>query len=168
MWRYGLATLPAAALILINNYAISGSPFKLSYGSNPLFPELAATTGYGFSMPEPGAIRATAVGRVSRAVFLEPGAAHVGAGFLLMFRKDRGVAIMTMIGCMLILLQAAAFYTWFGGNAIGPRYLAPVLPLVGLAAAYGIQRWPEPGLVLGADLHRPDARRDGDRDRSAR
>ena len=49
---------------------------------------------------------------------------------------------------MLVLLQTAAFYTWFGGNAIGPRYLAPVLPLVGLAAAYGIQRWPEPGLVL--------------------
>ena len=45
-------------------------------------------------------------------------------------------------------MQAAAFDTWFGGNAIGPRYLAPALPLVGLAAAYGIQRWPEPGLVL--------------------
>jgi hypothetical protein len=56
---------------------------------------------------------------------------------------------MAITSCLLILLQAAAFYTWFGGNAIGPRYLSPILPFVGLAAAYCMQRWPEPGLVLG-------------------
>jgi hypothetical protein len=149
MWRYGLATLPAAALILVNNYAISGSPFKLSYGSNPLFPELAATTGYGFNMPEAGAIRGLLWGEYRGLFFWSPALLMSLPGFYYMFRKDRGIAIMAMIGCLLILLQAAAFYTWFGGNAIGPRYLAPVLPFVGLAAAYGIERWPEPGLVLG-------------------
>jgi hypothetical protein len=149
MWRYGLATLPAAALILVNNYAISGSPFKLSYGSNPLFPELAATTGYGFSMPEAGAIRGLLWGEYRGLFFWSPVLLMSLPGFYYMFRKDRGIAIMALIGCLLILLQAAAFYTWFGGNAIGPRYLAPVLPFVGLATAYGIERWPEPGLVLG-------------------
>ena len=141
--------MPAAALILVNNYAISGSPFKLSYGANPLFPELAATTNYGFNMPEAGAIRGLLWGEYRGLFFWSPVLLMSVPGFLYMFRKDRGVAIMAMIGCLLILLQAAAFYTWFGGNAIGPRYLAPVLPLIGLAAAYGIQRWPEPGLVLG-------------------
>ena len=38
--------------------------------------------------------------------------------------------------------------TAFGGNAIGPRYLAPAIPFIGLAAAYGIKRWPELGLIL--------------------
>ena len=52
MWRFGLATLPAAALILVNNYAISGSPFKLSYGSDPLFPELTAVNAFGFNLPD--------------------------------------------------------------------------------------------------------------------
>lgn len=149
MWRYGLATLPAAALILINNYAISGSPFELSYGSNPLFPELAATTSYGFRMPEGWAVRALLWGEYRGLLFWSPALLMSVPGFYYMFRKERGVAIMTMIGCVLVLLQAAAFYTWFGGNAIGPRYLAPVIPFFGLAAAYGIQRWPEPGLVLG-------------------
>jgi MFS family permease len=148
MWRYGLAALPAAALILINNYAISGSPFKLSYGSNPLFPELAATTSYGFSTPEAGAIRGLLWGEYRGLFFWSPLLLMSVPGFYYLFRKDRGIAVMTMIGCVLVLLQAAAFYTWFGGNAIGPRYLAPVMPFVGLAAAYGIQRWPEPGLVL--------------------
>jgi hypothetical protein len=148
LWRYGLATLPAAALILVNNYAISGSPFKLSYGSNPLFPELTATTGYGFNIPDAAAIRGLLVGEYRGLFFWSPALLMAVPGVYYMFCKERGVAIMTVIGCALILLQAAAFYTWFGGNAIGPRYLAPVIPFVGLAAAYGIQRWPEPGLVL--------------------
>jgi hypothetical protein len=121
----------------------------LSYGSNPLFPELAATTSYGFSMPEARAIRGLLWGEYRGLFFWSPALLMSLPGFYYMFRKDRSVAIMTTIACLMILLQAAAFYTWFGGNAIGPRYLAPVLPLVGLAAAYGIQRWPEPGLVLG-------------------
>jgi len=149
MWRYGLATLPATALILLNNYAISGSPFKLSYGVNPLFPELAASTAFGFNLPEAGAMRALLWGEYRGLFFWCPVLLMSLPGFYYMFRKDRGVAIMSMIGCVLILLQAAAFYMWFGGNAIGPRYLAPVLPLIGLASAYGIERWPEPGLVLG-------------------
>jgi hypothetical protein len=148
MWRYGLATAPAAALILINNYAITGSPFKLSYGSNPLFPELAATTSYGFNMPDAGAIRGLLWGEYRGLLFWSPLLLIAIPGFYYMFRKERGVAIMTMIGCLLIVLQAAAFYTWYGGNAIGPRYLAPILPFAALAAAYGIQRFPEPGLVL--------------------
>jgi hypothetical protein len=149
MWRYGLATLPAAALILINNYAISGSPFKLSYGSNPLFPELAATTSYGFSVPEMGAMRGLLWGEYRGLFFWSPVLLLSLPGFYVMFRKDRRVAIMAIISCLLILLQSAAFYTWFGGNAIGPRYLSPALPFFGLAAAYAMQRWPEPGLVLG-------------------
>jgi hypothetical protein len=49
---------------------------------------------------------------------------------------------------VMILFQVASFFMAFGGNAFGPRYLAPALPFIGLAAAYGIKRWPEPGLVL--------------------
>ena len=49
---------------------------------------------------------------------------------------------------VLILVQVGSFYSAFGGNAVGPRYLSPALPFIGLAAAYGIKRWPEPGLVL--------------------
>jgi hypothetical protein len=100
-------------------------------------------------MPEAGAIRGLLWGEYRGLFFWSPVLLMSLPGFYYMFRKDRGIAIMALIGCLLILLQAAAFYTWFGGNAIGPRYLAPVLPFVGLAAAYGIERWPEPGLVLG-------------------
>jgi hypothetical protein len=148
MFRFGLATLPAAALILVNNYAISGSPFQLSYGANPLFPELTAVNSYGFNMPQLGAMRAVLWGEYRGLFFWSPVTLMAIPGWYFMFRKDRAVAIMTAAACLLILLQVGAFYTWFGGNAFGPRYLAPALPLIALAAAYAINRFPEMGIVL--------------------
>jgi hypothetical protein len=148
MWRFGFATLPAALLILVNNYAISGAPFQLSYGSNPLFPELTATNTYGFNLPQPEAMLGVFWGEYRGLLFWSPVMLLAVPGIVEMFRKDRARAIMTAAGCVLIVLQVGAFYTWFGGNAIGPRYLAPALPLIGLAAAYGINRFQEMGLVL--------------------
>lgn len=148
MWRFGLATLPAAALILVNNYAISGSPFKLSYGSNPLFPELTAVNTYGFNMPDAGAMRTLLWGEYRGLLFWSPVLLMAVPGFVDLFRRHLRLAIMVTTACLLVLLQVASFYTWFGGNAIGPRYLAPALPFVGLAAAYGIKRFPEMGLIL--------------------
>jgi hypothetical protein len=148
MLRYGCATLPAAALILLNNYAISGSPFKFSYGSNPLFPEITAVNTYGFNMPDPAAIRAVLIGEYRGLFFWSPVMLMAIPGVYYLFRAERGVAIMTVAACAMILLQVSAFYTWFGGNAIGPRYLAPALPFFGLAAAYGMKRFPEMGLIL--------------------
>jgi hypothetical protein len=148
MLRYGIATLPAAALILLNNYAISGSPFKFSYGSNPLFPEITAVNTYGFNMPDPAAMRAVLIGEYRGLFFWSPVMLMAIPGIYYLFRAERAVAIMTVAACLMILLQVGAFYTWFGGNAIGPRYLSPALPFFGLAAAYGIKRFPEMGLIL--------------------
>ena len=148
MLRYGLATLPAAALILVNNFAISGSLFKLGYGSNPLFPEIAANTAFGFSLPARAAIYALLLGEYRGLLFWSPVMLMGIPGLIQMFRKDRALAVMTVAGCLLIMLQVAAFYSWFGGNAVGPRYLSPALPLFGLAAAFGIKRFPEMGMLL--------------------
>lgn len=148
MLRFGLATLPAAALILLNNYAISGSPFKLSYGSNPLFPEIAAVNSYGFHLPDLAAIRAVLWGEYRGLIFWSPVMAMAIPGCYCLFRSDRRIAIMTTAACVMILLQVSAFYTWFGGNAVGPRYLAPALPFFGLAAACGIKRFPAMGAIL--------------------
>lgn len=148
MLRYGVAALPAAALILLNNYAISGSPFKLSYGSNPLFPEMTAANTYGFNTAEFNAVRAVLAGEYRGLFFWNPVLLMCVPGFIVLFREQRRVAIALFMGIALVLLQVSSFYTWFGGNAIGPRYLAPAIPLFGLAAAYGIRRFPEMGLIL--------------------
>ncbi len=148
VWRFGLATLPAAALILANNYAIGGSPFSLAYGSNPIFPELTAVNSYGFQAPEAGAIRGVLWGEYRGLFFWSPVLLMALPGLVDLFRENRRLALLVVGAFAAVVLQVAAFYTWFGGNAIGPRYLAPALPLLGLAAAYGIKRLPEAGLIL--------------------
>lgn len=148
MWRFAIATLPAVALILVNNHAISGSPFRVSYGANPLFPELTATSSYGFNTPDFAAARALLWGEYRGLLFWSPVMGMAILGFVEMFRKDRALAVMSAAVCILVVLQVSAFYMWSGGNAVAPRYLAPALPFAGLAAAYGIKRLPELGLIL--------------------
>jgi hypothetical protein len=148
MLRYGLATMPAAVLITMKNLAITGAMFKLSYGTNPNFPDLTAQTSYGFSTPDPDAMAAVLWGEYRGLLFWSPVLAMAVIGFVEMFRKERAAGIMTAAACLMIVLQVSAFFTPHGGNAVGPRYLAPAIPFFGLAAAYGIKRLPELGLIL--------------------
>jgi hypothetical protein len=148
MWRFGLATLPALALILANNYAISGSPFQLSYGSNPVFPEMTTGNLMGFQLPRLERLSALLFSEYRGLFFWSPVLLLALPGMRELYRRDRPGAILIAAAFFLTLLQVAAFYNWSGGNSFGPRYLAPALPFVGVAAAYGIKRFPEMGLVL--------------------
>jgi hypothetical protein len=81
-------------------------------------------------------------------LFWNPVLAMAIPGVLMLYRRDRAAALMIAAVFALILLQVASFYSWFGGYAVGPRYLAPAIPFLGLAAAYGIRRFPVPGAIL--------------------
>lgn len=148
MVRYGIGTVPAAMVILLNNLATSGSMLQLAYGSNPNFPGLTPQTSYGFSLPDPQAMLGVLWGEYRGLLFWSPVLGMAVVGIVDMFRKERAIAIMTLAACAMIVLQVGAFFTPFGGNAVGPRYLAPAIPFFGLAAAYGIKRLPELGLIL--------------------
>ena len=148
MWRFGLGTIPAALLILANNYITTGSPLSISYGANANFPEISGGNAMGFTLPNLAVMVALFIGQYRGLFFWCPVTILSLAGLIELFRKERAIAIMVTAVTMMVLFQVASFYMAFGGNAVGPRYLAPALPFIGLAAAYGIKRFPEPGLVL--------------------
>ncbi len=148
MWRFALATTPAAVLILLNNYAKTGSPLALAYGAHASFPEISAAHAFGFALPDVPAMTALLWGEYRGLFFWCPALLMALPGLIELFQKERAVAVMVTLTVLLILLQVGSFFTPFGGNAIGPRYLAPALPFIGLAAAYGIKRWPKIGLIL--------------------
>jgi hypothetical protein len=147
-WRYALWMLPGALLILGKNYLITGSPFRVSYGSNPAFPRITAANAFGFTWPEVGRLRYLLWGEYRGLLFWSPVLAMAIPGLVTWYRRERAVALMIVAVFVLVLLQVASFYSWFGGFAVGPRYLAPAVPFLGLAAAYGIKRFPVPGAVL--------------------
>jgi hypothetical protein len=149
-WRYGLALIPAVVIILANNFLISGSPFSIGYGSNPAFPEISAGNAFGFNLPDPHAMRLLVWGEYRGLLFWSPVLAMAIPGLVVLFREDRRSAVLAAFVCAVVMLQVGSFYSWFGGYAVGPRYLAPAVPFIGLAAAYGIKRFPLPGAVLTA------------------
>jgi hypothetical protein len=148
MWRFGLATIPAALLILANNYVTTGSAFSLTYGSNANFPEMSTGNVMGFRLPDLSVMLGQLIGEYRGLFFWSPALLMSLAGFVELFRKDRAIGVMVTAAIVLVLLQVSAFYSAFGGNSVGPRYLSIGLPFFGLAAADGIKRWPEPGLIL--------------------
>lgn len=149
MWRFAFGTIPAALLILANNYLTTGSPFEVAYGANATFPELVASKGMGFGWPPKFDVIVGMVWGEYRGLFFWCPALIISAiGIFDSLRRDRAVGIMNVATITMILVLMGCFYGSFGGNAIGPRYLAPALPFIGLAAAYGTNRWPELGLVL--------------------
>ena len=148
MWRFGLGTIPAALLILTNNYITTGSPLSVSYGANANFPEISTGNAMGFNLPNLEVMFALFIGEYRGLFFWCPILIMAIPGLVELFRKERAIAIMVIAVTVVILVQVASFYMAFGGNAVGPRYLSPALPFIGLAAAYGIKRWPESGLVL--------------------
>ena len=146
--RFVAGTLPAAALILANNYLTTGSPWHLTYGANPQFPEMTTGNLMGFHLPDPSLFVPMLVGEYRGLFFWSPYLLMALPGVVVLAREDRGVAVMSVAAFILIFLQVAAFYNWHGGNAIGLRYLAPALPFLGLIAAYGVKRFPEMGAML--------------------
>lgn len=147
-WRFGPALMPGAIVILAKNYLISGSPFQVSYGSNPAFPELTSGNTFGFNLPDPEAVAGLLWGEYRGLFFWCPVLLMAIPGLVILLRKHPAVAWMIAIVFVFIMIQVSSFYSWFGGNAVGPRYLAPALPFLGLAAAYGIKRFPIPGVAL--------------------
>ncbi len=146
--RFALGAAPAAALIIANNYAISGSPFRVSYGANPAFPRITSSHAFGFSLPDPAAVRGLLWGEYRGLFFWCPALLMAIPGQVALFRAQPSLAWIIVMVVGLILLQVSSFYSWFGGYSVGPRYLSPALPFLGVAAAYGIKRWPVVGVPL--------------------
>jgi hypothetical protein len=146
--RFVIGTLPAAALILVNNYAMTGSPLQISYGSNPQFPEMNNANLMGFRMPDLALTPALLWTEYRGLFFWSPVLLMALPGVATLVRRDRAAAAVAIGGVLLVFLQVAAFYNWHGGNAVGLRYFAPGLPFIGFIAAYGIWRLPTVGLLL--------------------
>jgi hypothetical protein len=146
--RFSVALVPGAALILTVNFLTTGNPLVLAYGSNAAFPEISSSNLFGFNLPTQRAVTSLLWGEYRGLLFWSPVLVMAVPGLVLLARANRGHALVVAGGVLLILLQASSFYGWTGGSSIGPRYLTPALPMLGLAAAYGIKRFPKTGVLL--------------------
>src|SRR5581483_10956596 len=66
-------------------------------------------------------------------------------------RRRRDLALLVASVVVLALLQnALKKFGWYGGTTKGPRYLLPAALALAFPLAPALERWPRPGMALGA------------------
>jgi hypothetical protein len=74
-------------------------------------------------------------------IFLYSPSAIVGlVALVALARRDRATACLLGMPALVLFLFVGALRDWPGGRAYGPRYLVPILPLLGIAMAPLFQR----------------------------
>ena len=71
-------------------------------------------------------------------------------GFVFMWRRYRAEAIAILAIVFVFLMSIASFNGWHGGAAFGPRYLVPIIPLLGIPMMFVADRWRLLWLLIGA------------------
>jgi hypothetical protein len=54
---------------------------------------------------------------------------------------ERGLALLIAAGTLYFFAYNASYNFWWGGAAVGPRFLVPLLPFVTFPIIFAIKRW---------------------------
>ena len=168
--RFALGGLPFAILLTLYQYACFGSPFVTSVEVSKEFTEQGLLFGV-FRAPSLEALWGLTFSEYRGLFVISPVLllAFVGAVVQFIPREDAGslaaprrrrlwhvlrgmtgdpastrginsTAIIAAIA-LIFLLAVSSFNGWAGGSAIGPRYLLPIIPLMGIPLLYLRGRW---------------------------
>ncbi|MEO8378525.1 MAG: hypothetical protein ABI779_02555 [Acidobacteriota bacterium] len=144
--RFALGGLPFGALLLLYQWLCFGSPFTTSLEISDRFTEQGLLFGV-FRTPSLQALWGLTFGDYRGLFFVSPILLLAVIGAVRMPRRE-----LLLIGSIVLffLLAVASFNQWWGGYAFGPRYILPIVPLLGVAMLYLRGRWVVPvGLLLG-------------------
>jgi len=126
-------------MMLAYNYAIFGTPFDVTYRHmTERHIEHHAQGLVGVNLPKPEALWGLLFSRHHGLFFISPFLLFSIPGLILMIRNKKWrVEGWLFTGISLSILFAyTGFFYWIGGWAIGPRYLAPLMPFLMTAAFF--------------------------------
>ena len=72
-----------------------------------------------------------------------------GTFFFFKEKKWRAEAILCTAISIFFIVYIASFYAWYGGSAVGPRYLLPAYPFFFLLAGFSLNRFSKIFKVIG-------------------
>jgi len=153
-WRWAfpfcLAALPPLLLIPLYSLACFKSPFVLPYSLNASFPEMKEGL-YAIKWPSLETAYNLLFSPTRGLFFWTPFLLIAAPGYWELIRTNRPAFWLTYgVPLLQIIVISGRTWDWPAGPTLGPRYLAPLLPLLALPCALGVQRFPRVGMVLGA------------------
>ncbi|MFZ5917174.1 MAG: hypothetical protein ACOYZ7_09595 [Chloroflexota bacterium] len=125
------------------NTAVFGAPLELGYSHSELWTEQHETGFMSLTLPHWPAVWGITFGRFRGLFVLSPLLLLAAPGFVLWWRSGQGRAEwwVALGSAAALFLFNASSIMWWGGFAIGPRYLLPGLPFLALGLLFVFRRW---------------------------
>jgi len=144
-----LAAIPPLLLIPAYSWACFGNPFILPYSLQASFPAMQEGL-YAIKWPDPGTAFNLLFSPARGLFFWTPFLVMAGFGYWRLFNVSPGLFWLTYaVPLVQIVVISGRVWDWPAGPTLGPRYLAPILPLLALPCAFGVQQLPKLGITLG-------------------
>jgi hypothetical protein len=144
--RIGWVILPgaliAAGWMTYNNY-VFGSPLELGYSYSELWIEQHHTGFMSLTRPHWEVIWGLTFGAFRGLFVLSPLLLLAVPGFMLWHRsgEHRPEFWVVLASVLVIFLFNSSSVMWWGGFAVGPRYLLPMLPFMALPILFVFRDW---------------------------
>lgn len=147
-FRYALGSLPPLAALLAYQRICFGGFFTTSVEvTDPRFLTHGAPLGV-MQRPSLGVLYAITLSPYRGFFFFAPLLLVALLGFVAWWRRERIVCAAAIIVIVVFVAFNASFNGWEGGFGIGGRYLAPLIPLFGIALLH--VRWRAIAVVAAA------------------
>jgi hypothetical protein len=133
--------VPFAAALAVYQWICFGSPFVTSLERSGSFTQKGLLFGV-FGDPHAERLWAITFPEYRGLFFSSPILLFALAGMVMMWRQRafRAELIAIVAITLVFLLSVASFNGWHGGAAFGPRYLLPVIPLLGIPMMFAADR----------------------------
>ena len=144
-WRIGWVVLTGgmmAAGWMVYNTVVFGGPLSLGYSYSELWQDQHQTGFMSLTWPHWEAIWGITFSKFRGLFVLSPLLLLAWPGFLLWWRsgehRSEFWVALTSVGAMFLFNSSSIM--WWGGFAVGPRYLLPMLPFVSLPMIFIFRR----------------------------
>ena len=146
-----LGGLPLLLLLAAYDYAIFGTPFPVGYRYHVEYHGMHARGFMGIAEPRWDALVGVTVSPYRGLFWLSPVLLLALPGLRRLWRTagERRTAALLAAVIAGFLLYVGSYGYWWGGDAIGPRFLVPAVPFLVLAVAAAIDDWLARPVTLG-------------------
>lgn len=153
-WRralpFCLGALPPLLLIPLYSWLCFGNPLLLPYSLNESFPAMREGL-YAIKWPDPETAFNLLLSPTRGLFFWTPFLVLALVGYWDLVAINRRLFWLSYaVPLFQVVAISGRVWDWQAGPTLGPRYLAPMLPLLALPCALGAKRFPKLAIALAA------------------
>lgn len=141
----GIAALPSVLLMATYNLAIFGTPLPVGYFYSTLYKDLHSIGFISLTYPKLDALYGLTFSPFRGLFYLSPVLLLAIPGLWVWWRsqRDRAEFMLSLWAIVSFFAFNSSSAMWWGGFAVGPAYLVPMIPFLALGLVFFLEHWGE-------------------------